>query len=205
MLLDYAWSLNVWWPRMLQSVSSDGRASPKPAPSGSVCPGWIQQQVAVLTLKTFGVKLTCLTHTCFCSWSLHLLITRLSTQCSVEASLFLKLFLSNRSMDSFPEASPAAHGRSPAIRNCVCSIWPGQNPDRGSSWKDQRRWCWEIRVQTVTWDGAKGTFLVVQWLRLHAPNPGGPGSIPGQGTSSHMPQLKIPHAVMKTVGPSVHN
>ena len=32
-----------------------------------------------------------------------------------------------------------------------------------------------------------GTFLVVQWLRLHAPNAGGTGSIPGQGT-------KIPQA-----------
>ena len=29
-----------------------------------------------------------------------------------------------------------------------------------------------------------GTFLVVQWLRLHAPNARGPGSIPGQGTRS---------------------
>ena len=32
-----------------------------------------------------------------------------------------------------------------------------------------------------------GTSLVVQWLRLHAPNAGSPGSIPGQGTRSHMP------------------
>ncbi|TEA40837.1 hypothetical protein DBR06_SOUSAS19710046, partial [Sousa chinensis] len=30
--------------------------------------------------------------------------------------------------------------------------------------------------------------MVVQWLRLHTPNNGGPGSIPGQGTRSHMPQ-----------------
>ena len=30
------------------------------------------------------------------------------------------------------------------------------------------------------------TSLVVQWLRLCAPNAGGPGSIPGQGTRSHM-------------------
>ena len=29
------------------------------------------------------------------------------------------------------------------------------------------------------------TSLVVQWLRLHAPNAEGPGSIPGQGTRSH--------------------
>ena len=49
-----------------------------------------------------------------------------------------------------------------------------------------------------------GTSLVVQWLRLHAPNAGGPGSIPDQGTRSHMPQLrvlmpqlKIPHAATK--------
>ena len=52
---------------------------------------------------------------------------------------------------------------------------------------------------------------MVQWLRLHAPNAGGLGSIPGQGTRSHMPQvrvrmpqlrvcmpqLKIPHATTK--------
>ncbi|TEA40338.1 hypothetical protein DBR06_SOUSAS40510008, partial [Sousa chinensis] len=46
--------------------------------------------------------------------------------------------------------------------------------------------------------------LVVQWLRLHAPNAGGPGSIPSGGTRSHTPQLrvrmlqlKIPHAATK--------
>ena len=32
----------------------------------------------------------------------------------------------------------------------------------------------------------KGISLVVQWLRLCAPNAGGPGSIPDQGTRSHM-------------------
>ena len=30
-----------------------------------------------------------------------------------------------------------------------------------------------------------GTSLVVQWLRLQAPNAGGPGSIPGQATKFH--------------------
>ena len=46
-----------------------------------------------------------------------------------------------------------------------------------------------------------GTSRVVQCLRLHAPNAGGPGSIPDQGTQSFMlqlrvcvPQLKLPHA-----------
>ncbi|TEA33728.1 hypothetical protein DBR06_SOUSAS12810084, partial [Sousa chinensis] len=36
-----------------------------------------------------------------------------------------------------------------------------------------------------------GTSPVVQWLSFHAPNAGGPGSIPGQGTRSHMPQLRV--------------
>ena len=35
-----------------------------------------------------------------------------------------------------------------------------------------------------------GTSLVVQWLRLCAPNAGGVGLIPGLGTRFHMPQLK---------------
>ena len=50
---------------------------------------------------------------------------------------------------------------------------------------------------------------MVQWLRLQAPNAGGRGLIPGQGTTSHMLtgmpqrrilmlQLKILHAAMKT-------
>ena len=41
-------------------------------------------------------------------------------------------------------------------------------------------------------------LLVVQWLRLYTPNAGGRGSIPGQGTESHMLQLKILHATTKT-------
>ena len=42
-----------------------------------------------------------------------------------------------------------------------------------------------------------GTSLVAQWLRLCTPNAGGPGSIPGQGTRSHM------HA--ETKEPASHN
>ena len=37
-----------------------------------------------------------------------------------------------------------------------------------------------------------------QWLTLHIPNIGDPGSIPGQGTRSRMLQLKILHAATKT-------
>ena len=41
-------------------------------------------------------------------------------------------------------------------------------------------------------DSTVGTSLVVQWVRLCAPNAGDRGSIPGQGTRSHM------HAATKT-------
>ena len=44
-------------------------------------------------------------------------------------------------------------------------------------------------------------FLVIQWLRLPAPSAGGSGSIPGQETRSHMPQLKILHAAAKIQDP----
>ena len=39
-----------------------------------------------------------------------------------------------------------------------------------------------------------GTSLVAQWLGLHAPNAGSPGSIPGRGTGSHMSQLETLYA-----------
>ena len=42
-----------------------------------------------------------------------------------------------------------------------------------------------------------GTSLAVQWLRLLAPNAGGLGVSPGQGTRSHVPQLKISCATIK--------
>ena len=50
----------------------------------------------------------------------------------------------------------------------------------------------------------QGTSLLVQWLRLHARNAGALGSILGQGTRSHMlqvrvcmPRLQIPCAATK--------
>ena len=36
----------------------------------------------------------------------------------------------------------------------------------------------------------QGSSLMVQWLWLCTPNAGGPDLIPGQGTRSHMPQLR---------------
>ena len=53
-----------------------------------------------------------------------------------------------------------------------------------------------------------GTSLVLHWLRLHTPNAGDLGSIPGQGTRSHMlqlrfhmPQQKISHATRQIEEP----
>ena len=67
----------------------------------------------------------------------------------------------------------------------------------------QRRWdqsCIELHnihpipgVREGPWGAIQakwGTFWVVQWLRLRTPNAGGSGSIPGQGTRSHMMQLR---------------
>ena len=42
---------------------------------------------------------------------------------------------------------------------------------------------------------------MVRWLRLCAPNAGGPGSIPAQGTTSCLPQLKIPHTTKTSAQP----
>ena len=38
---------------------------------------------------------------------------------------------------------------------------------------------------------------MVQGLRLCAPNTGGPGSIPGQGTRFHMSQIRVSHGATK--------
>ena len=44
----------------------------------------------------------------------------------------------------------------------------------------------------------KGTSLVAQWIRLHAPNAAGLGLIPGQGTRSHVHDAtKSSHATTK--------
>ena len=42
-----------------------------------------------------------------------------------------------------------------------------------------------------------GTSLVVQWLRLHTPNAGVRGLIPGQGTRSYVLQLR--HGALKLI------
>ena len=41
---------------------------------------------------------------------------------------------------------------------------------------------------------------MVQWLRLHTPNSGGPDLIPDHGTRSCIPQLKILHSARPITG-----
>ena len=48
-------------------------------------------------------------------------------------------------------------------------------------------WCFGKKGK-VEW--VQGTSLVIQWGRLYAPNVGDLGSIPGQGSRSHMIQLR---------------
>ena len=49
---------------------------------------------------------------------------------------------------------------------------------------------WTTSEGRRQWKRISGTSLVVQWLGLWAPNAGARGSIPGQGTRSHIPQLR---------------
>ena len=58
------------------------------------------------------------------------------------------------------------------------------------SFKDTYVHKWWKCKDVHTNEKPQGTSLEVQWLRLHAPNAGGPGSIPGQGTRFHVPQFK---------------
>ena len=69
------------------------------------------------------------------------------------------------------------------------------NPLKSMIWLEPHKSHKRIRIKTGKKHGKMkswfkrnpvGTSLVVQWLRLWAPNAGGPGSIPGQGTRSHV-------------------
>ena len=49
-----------------------------------------------------------------------------------------------------------------------------------------------------------GTSLVVQWLRLCAPNAGDSGLIPGQGTRSNMLEQRVHVSQLATKNPTCH-
>ena len=104
----------------------------------------------------------------------------------------------------------------------VSSAWPHKNASPFAIMPASSPYpCWEyfsfpsipwtsfsyfsIKIQLRKKNSAEGTSLMVQWLRLLTPNAGSPGSVPGQGTRSRMPklrvrmpQLKILHAATKT-------
>ena len=70
----------------------------------------------------------------------------------------------------------------------VCVTWREQVRDRDSEGeRETYKWRTEPEKQGET-KKRSGTSLVIQWLRLHASNTGAPGSIPDQGTGSHMLQ-----------------
>ena len=51
-------------------------------------------------------------------------------------------------------------------------------------------WAFSNNNDTSVMKYCPGTSLVVQWLRLCAPKAGDLGSIPSQGTRSHMLQIR---------------
>ena len=56
-----------------------------------------------------------------------------------------------------------------------------------------------INFHLIVREFCVGTSLVIQWVRLRAPNAGGRGWIPGRGTRSRMyATTKIPRAATKT-------
>ena len=77
--------------------------------------------------------------------------------------------------------------------------WTSVSPRPTIRWKLLIAWSercgrWASPVMLIR-KGIAGTSLAVQWLRLAYLHwgAGDPGSIPRQGTRSHVPQLKIPH------------
>lgn len=69
-------------------------------------------------------------------------------------------------------------------------------PELGTYIKIAHVWGSEVEAgpadeENSSSEGATGTSLVTQWLRLGAPDAGGPASAPGHGTGSHMPQLGV--------------
>ena len=57
----------------------------------------------------------------------------------------------------------------------------------GRVWKDSQDQAYSL-VDKTSDNG--GTSLLIQWLELQGPNAAGLGSIPGQGSRSHMLQLR---------------
>ena len=94
------------------------------------------------------------------------------------------------------------------------SSWPRWKP--GWEYLSQSSLCSRVAGHSSLWElkhkTQSRTSLVVHWLRLRAPNAGGPGSSHGQETRSFMPwlkilqpQLRIPPAATKIKDPRCYN
>ena len=87
------------------------------------------------------------------------------------------------------------------------ALWRGHKTKQNKTiTKKQKQGIWKVKhgffisaMLDIHQEIHFGTSLVVQWVRLHAPNAGHPGPNPSQGTRSRMPaSTKIPHATTKT-------
>ena len=98
----------------------------------------------------------------------------------------------------------------------VLVFWPRGMWDLSSSTRDRtltlctgrqglNHWTREVpQYSVVTYMGKESGDFPDKKIRLHAPSTGGPGSIPGQGTRSHMhAAIKSSHATTKEL--TCHN
>lgn len=95
----------------------------------------------------------------------------------------------------FPERSLAL-AADPPISRCVLSTWQRVSTEESARALDDQgpRAAHFCLIVTIHWKPGVRDFPGVQGLRLHTPSAEGLGSILGQGTRSHMPQLRAPAA-----------
>ena len=87
------------------------------------------------------------------------------------------------SMSGWGRCPGGGHGN-PFQYSCL------ENPHGHRSLAGYSPWSHKESGTTEQLSTAHGASLVAQGLRLSVPNSGGPGSIPGQETRSHMLQLR---------------
>ena len=73
-----------------------------------------------------------------------------------------------------------SHQGSPSMQEVMPNFSPLE------CWQWENTWNMVFKTPDIKKKKNRGS-LVFQWLRLHTPDTGGPGSISGQGASSHMP------------------
>ena len=87
---------------------------------------------------------------------------------------------------------------------------PCVTPGRPCSRSTGHAWClmakdhfaYIVGYPTALSEMYSGPSVVLQWRQLHAPSSGRLGSIPGQGTRSHVLQPKVLHAAVKIRDPT---